>query len=389
MLLYYEHRFIIKAIQPSKNLIELAESRNLFTFVELVKKAGLEETLSHTGDYTFFVPDEAAWYSLDSEVLSAARRDLELAGQLVRFHGAYGRHLTNAITDNQAIMSLDEENPVRLQVWRRALGVEDAKITEKDIEAQNGVIHIINKVIVPSNQSVQDILRVIPQQRFNIFLEALQQASSQENSVLSLGPGDEVFYTFFVPPDSAFRQLNAVRRERRWRFSCLWWFVLGWEAASPPSHQHHLHPHHHPPHHLHPHQPPSPITTLPHHLHPPSHPPHPNPSLLLRQEPFPRSSRMTATSWADQEPHRRQHVPGYVLRGKPCLYTVEAWRAPSTSKKTSANSITVNGASVTSSHMSAKGVIHVIDKVFLPENSYTYSTYKTTSSSSTYKKTVT
>ena len=46
----------------AKNLVELAESRQLFTFVELVKTAGLEETLSHTGDYTFFVPDENAWF---------------------------------------------------------------------------------------------------------------------------------------------------------------------------------------------------------------------------------------------------------------------------------------------------------------------------------------
>ena len=61
----------------------------------------------------------------------------------------------------QAIMSLDEENPVRLQVWRKALGVEDAKIEEQDLEAQNGVIHIINKVIVPSNQSAATILRGI------------------------------------------------------------------------------------------------------------------------------------------------------------------------------------------------------------------------------------
>ena len=51
-------------------------------------------------------------------------------------------------------MSLDEENPVRLQVWRRAVGVEDARIIEQDIEAQNGVIHIINKVIFPSNKTV-------------------------------------------------------------------------------------------------------------------------------------------------------------------------------------------------------------------------------------------
>jgi hypothetical protein len=39
---------------------------------------------------------------LDPAVLQQARRDVEYAGLLLRFHGAYGRHLTNAITDNQA-----------------------------------------------------------------------------------------------------------------------------------------------------------------------------------------------------------------------------------------------------------------------------------------------
>ena len=63
-------------------------------------------------------------------------------------------------------MSLNEEDPVRLQVWRRALGVEDARITEPDLEAQNGVIHIINKVIMPSNQSLADVLRLLPGHSF-------------------------------------------------------------------------------------------------------------------------------------------------------------------------------------------------------------------------------
>lgn len=72
-------------------------------------------------------------------------------------------------------MSLDEENPVRLQVWRRALGVEDAKIMESDLEAQNGVIHIINKVIFPSNQSLEDILRSIRGHSFRYVLKAIVQ----------------------------------------------------------------------------------------------------------------------------------------------------------------------------------------------------------------------
>ncbi|KAK7067798.1 hypothetical protein SK128_013712 [Halocaridina rubra] len=284
----------------AKNLIELAQSRKLFTFVELVKKAGLEETLSHTGDYTFFVPDEAAWYALDSDVLSDARRDMDMAGQLVRFHGAYGRHLTNAITDNQAIMSLDEENPVRLQVWRRALGVEDARITEKDIEAQNGVIHIINKVIVPSNQSAFDILRSVQGQNFEIFLEALERVSAIPNGILNLGPGDESFYTFFVPTDDAFKSLDRstldkIKTDDQYTIDFL-----------------------------------------------KSH---------IAVNMFPETSFQ-----------------------KNLVYSINGMAGPFDVKKRDDGVLTVNNEVVTSSHMSADGVIHVIDKVFLPGTSYTYST---------------
>ena len=59
-------------------------------------------------------------------------------------------------------MSLDEENPVRLQIWRKAVGVEDAKITEEDIEAQNGVIHIVDRVIFPTNKSAESALLTYP-----------------------------------------------------------------------------------------------------------------------------------------------------------------------------------------------------------------------------------
>ena len=41
---------------------------------------------------------------MDKDALALARRDVEYAGLLIRYHGAYGRHLTNAITDNQVFI---------------------------------------------------------------------------------------------------------------------------------------------------------------------------------------------------------------------------------------------------------------------------------------------
>jgi uncharacterized surface protein with fasciclin (FAS1) repeats len=59
----------------------------------------------------------------------------------------------------QVVMSLDEQNPLRLQVYRKAIGVEDALIEKADLQGMNGNIHIINKALSPSNISAGDILR--------------------------------------------------------------------------------------------------------------------------------------------------------------------------------------------------------------------------------------
>ena len=56
-------------------------------------------------------------------------------------------------------MSLDEENPLRLQVHRSALAVENGVIQRADIEAQNGVLHIIDRVLLPNNNTITEILR--------------------------------------------------------------------------------------------------------------------------------------------------------------------------------------------------------------------------------------
>ena len=56
-------------------------------------------------------------------------------------------------------MSLDEENPIRLSVYRKAAGVENAIIEKADLEGQNGVVHIINRVIIAANISAGDLLR--------------------------------------------------------------------------------------------------------------------------------------------------------------------------------------------------------------------------------------
>lgn len=100
--------------------------------------------------------------ALDPVILDEAKRNPNLARQICLFHGVQGRIYENTIKNNQVLMSLDEENGVRLVVYRKGYGIEDAmfeKSSGSNIEGMNGVIHVINKVIFPSTESAGDLLR--------------------------------------------------------------------------------------------------------------------------------------------------------------------------------------------------------------------------------------
>jgi uncharacterized surface protein with fasciclin (FAS1) repeats len=66
-------------------------------------------------------------------------------------------------------MTLDEENSLRLVVYRKAYGVEDSIIEKSDIEGMNGVMHMVNKVLFPATESAGDILRKSSNYSYDMF----------------------------------------------------------------------------------------------------------------------------------------------------------------------------------------------------------------------------
>jgi len=198
----------------ARSLTELLESRGLHTFSSLVNASGLYETLSDFGDYTLFVPSEEAFQRFGRKEVQALRRNKELMRQFVLFHGTQGRIKTNAITNNQVMMSLDEENALRLQVYRSGIGVETGRIEQGDIEGQNGVLHVISNVLLPANKSAGDTLRYDGQH--TIFLGAMERAMRYDPSLRELASSASTrrAYTFLAPSDAAFNELSKQDRNR-------------------------------------------------------------------------------------------------------------------------------------------------------------------------------
>ncbi|PNF16145.1 hypothetical protein B7P43_G03285 [Cryptotermes secundus] len=195
----------------AKSIMQLAEQEQLSVFLQLVRSAGLEDAFENFGEYTVFAPSESAMYALPPNQLQELKINKDKARNFVLYHAAQGRINSDQISDNQVVMSLDEQNPLRLQVYRKAIGVEDALIEKADLQGMNGNIHIINKALSPSNFSAGDILR--RDGNFSIFLQAIEKVMESSPETLE-SQTPRASFTFFVPTDQAFNRLGATRLER-------------------------------------------------------------------------------------------------------------------------------------------------------------------------------
>jgi len=117
------------------------------TFTELVQSAGLIGTLAGPGPTTVFAPTDDAFRALPAATLQALRDDP------VRLKSVMGYHLVPA-----AVASTDVRNgPVKtvqgteLSLYRSGtfLTADDALVTAADVRASNGVIHTVDKVLIP------------------------------------------------------------------------------------------------------------------------------------------------------------------------------------------------------------------------------------------------
>jgi uncharacterized surface protein with fasciclin (FAS1) repeats len=152
----------VKPVSVTKNLVEQAASNNQFqTLAKAIKVAGLEQTLAGKGPYTVFAPTDAAFAALPKEAVEQLLlpENKEILMQLLSYHVVPGAVTSSQIQPGQVETLAGE--PVTVQ--RSADGsvtINNAKVTQADIQASNGVIHGVDQVILPPEAKAQ--LKQIP-----------------------------------------------------------------------------------------------------------------------------------------------------------------------------------------------------------------------------------
>ncbi len=134
---------------PQKNLVETAASAPQFsTLVSLVRKAGLVRTLSGRAAFTVFAPTNAAFDRVPRRTLAALARDRAKLKAVLLYHVVSGRVPARAVVRLDSARTVNGAT-VAIRVRRGKVYVNDAQVTKADVAASNGVVHQINRVLLP------------------------------------------------------------------------------------------------------------------------------------------------------------------------------------------------------------------------------------------------
>lgn len=145
-----------KETRPMKNIVEIAAEAGSFnTLVAAVKAAGLVETLSGKGPFTVFAPTDAAFAKLPAGTIDALLADKEKLTSILTFHVVAGKVMAADIVNaNGATPTTVNGLPLDVVVRDGKVYVNGAQVVTADIVASNGVIHVIDAVLVPSAEPV-------------------------------------------------------------------------------------------------------------------------------------------------------------------------------------------------------------------------------------------
>ena len=135
----------------SKDIVDLAVGNdNLKTLVAAVKAGGLVDVLKGDGPFTVFAPTDAAFAALPKGtlemLLKPENKDKLVA--ILKYHVVSGKVMSGDLSNGQKAGTVQGQN-VNVSINGKTVKINDAKVVAADVKAKNGVVHVIDKVILP------------------------------------------------------------------------------------------------------------------------------------------------------------------------------------------------------------------------------------------------
>jgi len=123
------------------------EYGTLDLFVNMLEQSGLIERLQGDGPYTLFIPDDSAFKALDAEWLKRVRADGKQMEKLLSRHIVTDAAITFGREETFDVVSLGGDT-LRITADAEKVTVNNAEVLDEEIECSNGIIHVIDAVLV-------------------------------------------------------------------------------------------------------------------------------------------------------------------------------------------------------------------------------------------------
>jgi transforming growth factor-beta-induced protein len=177
------------------------KTADLSTLVEALKAAGLVSTLAGPGPFTVFAPTNDAFNALpfNGSELTYLLNNKDKLTEVLEYHVASGNVTSGDLKNGEKIKMLAGGN-VTVTITNTTVMINDATVTTADVMASNGVVHIINKVLIPADFTAPNIPELATAANLTTLVTAVTAADL--GAALSGGP-----LTVFAPTNAAFAAL--------------------------------------------------------------------------------------------------------------------------------------------------------------------------------------
>ena len=191
-------------LPPALNVADVVINSDVHTTLEgAVISAGLAPTLMADGSFTVFAPTDAAFAALDPAVLTTLTNDPtgKLANALL-YHVLGAEVLSSDLTDGQTATTLFGQD-IAVSIDANGVQINGANVTVADVRTLNGVVHVLDAVILPPNATVAD---VVINSADHTTLEGAVVNAGLAGTLSDLAGT----FTVFAPTDAAFAALDPA-----------------------------------------------------------------------------------------------------------------------------------------------------------------------------------
>ncbi len=187
--------------QNGKDIVDTAVGAGSFkTLVTAVKAADLVGTLKGEGPFTVFAPSDEAFAKIPKEKLEALLKDKKALAAVLTYHVVSGKVMAADVVKLTSAKTVQGQ-PVSIVVKGGKVMINNANVVKTDIACKNGVIHVIDTVIMPPAETKDIVDTAVGAGSFKTLVTAVKTADLVD-TLKGEGP-----FTVFAPTDEAFAKI--------------------------------------------------------------------------------------------------------------------------------------------------------------------------------------